>query len=226
MPGANVLERVERLLSGRFDADAMQRRLDRVHPPTPARPAGRCSAARLSYGAAQDDDGRLEAVRRRQRQLLLELPAARAARARVEAAQALGQAGRDHGVRHVHVQGRSAARRARLGRDRLRAESRRGSPRPGAQRAHAGRLHHAGCSRSSRPCGLGSATVYNSSSRTRPTAATRATTSTLRATASSSRSGSAASEPTAGWHWEPKEAFHAVARHFGRAVDSRALRLS
>ena len=31
-------------------------------------------------------------------------------------------------------------------------------------------------------------------------------------------------EPTAGWHWEPKEAFHAVARHFGR--DSRALRLS
>ncbi len=33
-------------------------------------------------------------------------------------------------------------------------------------------------------------------------------------------------QPTAGWHWEPKEAFDAVARHFGRAVDSRALRLS
>ena len=45
VPGANVLERVERLLSGRFDPARMQRRLDRSSLAQP-RPAARCSAAR------------------------------------------------------------------------------------------------------------------------------------------------------------------------------------
>ena len=27
-----------------------------------------------------------------------------------------------------------------------------------------------------------------------------------------------ARRPTADWHWEPKEAFHALARHYGRCT--------
>jgi hypothetical protein len=54
VPGADAVERVRNLLSGRFDAERMQRRLSAFV--ADAAKVGRCAfGGRLSYGAAEDD---------------------------------------------------------------------------------------------------------------------------------------------------------------------------
>jgi hypothetical protein len=54
VPGANALERVDNLVSGRFDAERMQRRL-RAFIADAARVGRAAFAGRLSYAAAEDD---------------------------------------------------------------------------------------------------------------------------------------------------------------------------
>ena len=61
---------------------------------------------------------RLAPVRRRRHRLLLQLPATLAAPERAPPPHALGQAGRDRRVRHLHLQGRGATRRDGVGRRR------------------------------------------------------------------------------------------------------------
>jgi hypothetical protein len=54
VPGANALERVHNLPTGRFDAERMQRRLTAFIADT-ARIGRSAFAGRLSYAAAEDD---------------------------------------------------------------------------------------------------------------------------------------------------------------------------
>ena len=224
VPGANVLERVERLLSGRFDAARMQRRLDRFIPRAAAK-ARSVFGGTLSYGAAQDDkvDWRLfdvvsansyssfprraEHVRELKRLRRWGKPVAitEFGTCTYKGAPRRGGLGWDV-VDYAHTP-------PRIARDLVRSER--------TQAAYITRALEV-----FEALRFRSATVYNFIEPDAPHRRDPRYDLDLASYGIVKPIWKRREQPTAGWHWEPKEAFHAVAKNFGRAVDSRALRLS
>jgi hypothetical protein len=224
VPGANVLERVERLLSGRFDAARMQRRLDRFIPRAAA--AGRSAfGGTLSYGAAQDDkvDWRLFDV------VSANAYSSFPRRAeRVRELKRLRRWGKPVAITEFGTcTYKGAPRRGGLGWDVIDYEHT--PPRIARDLVRSERTQAAYITRALEvfeALRFRSATVYNFIEPDAPHRRDPRYDLDLASYGIVKPIWKHREEPTAGWHWEPKEAFHAVARNFGRAVDSRALRLS
>ena len=128
-------------MKGNFDPVRMQRELDRFTAKAAGvGPLGLPRPPQLRRRPGRR--GRLEPVRRRRHRLLLLLPPTTGLRTGVAAVPALGQAGRHHRVRHLHVRRRPRGGRYGLEHRRLRQgpAGDQGGRRP--QRAHPGRLSH------------------------------------------------------------------------------------
>ena len=227
VPGANVLERVERLLSGRFDPVRMQRRLDRFIARAAA--AGRSVfGGTLSYGAAYGDkvDWSLFDV------VSANYYASFPRRAEyVRELKGLRSWGKPVAIAEFGTcTYKGAPRRGGLGWDVIDYEHQ--PPRIARDLVRSERTQAVYITRLLdvfEALRFRSATIYNFVAPDAPHRRNPRYDLDLASYGIVKPIWKTRDRPTAGWHWEPKEAFHAVARHYGRAkpvVDFRARRLS
>ncbi|CAM5717933.1 hypothetical protein SALBM311S_10423 [Streptomyces alboniger] len=221
IPGANVFERIENLQNGTVDRELMQRRLDRFTAKA-AKTGRSVFRGRLSYAAAQDDrvDWNLFDVvgidyysyfRERER-----------LREGVDAVPAVGQAPRDHRVRHLRVR-----RRAPDGRDGLDiVDYDKNPPEIKGDLVRSERVQAAYLTDLLdvfESMGLYAAMAFEFVTADAPhrpddprhdvDLASYGITKAIK---------DRPDDPRSDWHWEPKEAFHALARRYGRRRAARA----
>ncbi len=215
VPGSNVLERVEHLLSGKFDRARMQRRLDRFIARAAA--AGRSVfGGTLSYGAAQDDKVDWNLFDVVSANYYSSFPR------RADYVRELGRLRRRGKPVAITEFGtctyKGAPRRGGLGWDVIDYEHQ--PPRISGDLVRSERTQAIYITRLLdvfEAMRFRSATIYNFVDPDAPHRRDSRYDLDLASYGIVKPIWKTRDRPTAGWQWEPKAAFHAVARHYGRA---------